>query len=93
VAGHVHEGDLATGGQSRPDKPEVNGEAAPALFLPAVWLHSGQRADQGALAMVDVTGRRDNVRRHRSSLGLDHQTPKRLQSLSRRTLIPPCDLL
>ena len=69
MAGHIDEGDLTPGGQDRPGESEIDGEPAAALLLPPVWLHPGQRANQRALAVIDVTGRRDDVRRHRSVRG------------------------
>ncbi len=65
VARHVHERHLAARGQRGPREAQVDGEPATLLLFPAVRLHPRQRADQRALAVVDVAGRRDDVRRRR----------------------------
>ena len=57
VSGDVDEADLAPGGELAPGVAEVDREAAPLLFLPAVRIHPGEAHDQRRLAVVDVAGR------------------------------------
>ena len=70
VAGDVDEPDLAPARQRRPGVAEVDREPAPLLLGEAVGVDAGERDDQRRLAVVDVTGRRDDAQfaRHRSVL-------------------------
>ena len=63
VPGHVDEPDLPARWQGGPGEPEVDGEPAPFLLRQPVGIHAGEPKDQGRLAVIDVPGRRHDVRR------------------------------
>ena len=63
---YVDECDLRPIAEPRPCVAEVDRHPAATFLRPSIGLHSGQRADQCGLAVVDVSGRRDYV--HRSSI-------------------------
>ena len=54
VSGHVHKRQPLTARQRQPGEAQVDGQAAAALFGPAVGLHPGQRPHQGRLAVIHV---------------------------------------
>ena len=60
VAGHVHEADLQSVLEHHFRIAQVQCDAAPLLFFPAIRVLARERLDQGALAVVDVTGRSDH---------------------------------
>ncbi len=65
VARHVDDGDLQFFISRREaGEPQIDGDASAPLLLPAICIHSGQRFDQGRLAVVDVTRRPDDDRSH-----------------------------
>src|SRR5690606_19523340 len=61
VARDVDEGDLPGARQGGPRVAELDGQAAPLLLLQPVRLRTGERRDEGRLAVVDVPRRRDDV--------------------------------
>ena len=46
-------------------KADIDGDAAPLLFFQAIGVDAGERAHQGALAVVDVPGGADDDSLHR----------------------------
>ena len=59
--------DTATPAQIGVREAELDGDAARFLFLQPVGVGAGQRLDQRALAVVDVTGGADQDRAHPSA--------------------------
>ena len=49
------------GGQVEMGKAEVDGDAARLFFRQAIGVSAGERFDQGAFPVIDVTGGRDDV--------------------------------
>ena len=56
VPGHVDERDLARRLESHPCEPEVDGQPAFLLLSPSIGVTTGERLDQGRLAVVDMAG-------------------------------------
>ncbi len=60
VTGHVDEAELLTGRQRHVREAEIDRQPAALLLLEAVGVGAGQREHERRLAVVDVTGRRDD---------------------------------
>ncbi len=68
VARDVDERDTRAGRQRRPREPEVDGEAASLLLLEPIGIGAGECEDEGRLAVIDVTGGRDDTAGRASSV-------------------------
>ena len=66
VAGYVDDAHLPAGGQCEPGEAELDGQSAFLLLAQAVRVNAGERADERALAVIDVSGGTDDV--HQASL-------------------------
>lgn len=66
VTGDIDDAHLPPGWEGEPGESEVDREAALLLLTQAVRVNPGERADEGALAVIDVPGGPDDV--HGSSL-------------------------
>tara|TARA_R110002096_G_scaffold52057_3_gene135783 strand:- start:759 stop:1154 length:396 start_codon:yes stop_codon:yes gene_type:complete len=60
VARHVDHAEQSTVGQFDPSEAQIDGQATILLFLEAVRIRAGQRGNEAALAVVNVTGSADN---------------------------------
>ncbi len=66
VTWHVHEADLKVLDQQM-GEADVDRDAAPLLFLPAIAVDAGQGLDEPGLAVVDVAGGADDDAPHEGS--------------------------
>jgi len=63
VPGYVHERQPLARGQGQPGEPQVDGQPPAPLGFPPVRFHPGQRADQGGLAVIHMTGGGNDLHR------------------------------
>ena len=64
VAGHVDECELLARRQVEPREPEIDRQATLLLRLEPIRVGARESPHEGALAVVDVTGRRDDAHQH-----------------------------
>ena len=67
VAGNVDESDAQILAQIQMSEPQIDGDAAALLFLPAVGVGAGEGQDQRRLPVVNVAGRSNDDVSHRVS--------------------------
>ena len=82
VPGNVDEADLAPRRQHAPREPEVDGQPAALLLGEAVRVHAGEAKDQRRLAVIDVPGRRHDLRRRRRVIPVPARSGSRAASRS-----------
>ena len=63
VAGHVHERERSLAVDPM-GEAEIDGDPARLFFLEPIGIDAGQRKNQTALAVIDVTGGADDEMRH-----------------------------
>src|SRR6516225_7013944 len=80
MTGDVHEaeaeGVFRGTGQIEMRESDVDGNAAPLLFLQPIGVDAGQCLDQCGLPVIDVAGGTDNGGLHRKGIILDESTPR-----------------
>ena len=65
VAGNVDESDAQILAQIQMSEPQIDGDAAALLFLPAVGVGAGERQNQRRLSVVNVAGRSNDDVAHK----------------------------
>jgi hypothetical protein len=56
MSGDIHNGHVFAGGEREPGEPEVNCHLARLFLHQTIGIDPGQRLDECALAVIDVTG-------------------------------------